>query len=205
MQNTVASAVFDSQAEAQSAVSALRQAGVSESSISVIARHGNKTTTSDGHGDVTDEEHSNLLRGILGGGALGAGLGILALAIPGVGPLAAGGAIAAGVVPEGLAIGAAAGAVGGSLNEALKGHGVSDEDATYYGDRIKGGGVFVSVDGTSTVDQSTAQSILYRSGGHSSTQTKSTGSIGSDDPIGSSNSTHETITSSGTTSGTTTY
>ena len=36
---------------------------------------------------MTDDDHRNLLRGILGGGALGAGLAVAALAIPGVGPL----------------------------------------------------------------------------------------------------------------------
>ncbi len=55
-----------------------------------------------------------MLRGILGGGALGAGLGIAALAIPGVGPLAALGAIAASAVPEAMAIGAVAGAAVGT-------------------------------------------------------------------------------------------
>ena len=109
MHHTIASAVFDSQEEAQRAVSALREAGVADGSLSIIARHGNRTTTTSGDGDVTDDDHRNLLRGILGGGALGAGLAIAALAIPGVGPLAAAGAIAASAVPEAAVIGAVAG------------------------------------------------------------------------------------------------
>lgn len=40
-------------------------------------------------------------------------LGVAALAIPGVGPLAAAGAIAASAVPEAIGIGAALGAIGG--------------------------------------------------------------------------------------------
>ena len=163
-----ASAVFDSQDEAQRAISALRQAGISDSSISVIAKHGNRTTTTSGDGEVTDDDHRNLLRGILGGGALGAGLGVAALAIPGVGPLAAAGAIAASVVPEAIGIGAAVGALGGTLNESLKKHGVSDEDADYYGERIQGGGVFVSVDDTSSADRGQIENLLHRYGGHSS-------------------------------------
>jgi hypothetical protein len=168
MTNRTVSAVFDSQEEAQRAVSALRDAGVSDSSLSVIARHNGRTTTTSGDGEVTDDDHRNLLRGILGG------LGVAALAIPGVGPLAAAGAIAASVVPEAIGIGAAAGAALGTLNESLKKHGVSDEDATYYGDRIKNGGVFVSVDGNSGLDPDTAQEALYRCGGHSSTRAKLT-------------------------------
>jgi hypothetical protein len=167
-----ASAVFDSHDEAQRAVSALRQAGVADSSVSVIAKHGRTTTTTSGDGEITDEDHGNLLRGILGGGALGAGLGVAALAIPGVGPLAAAGAIAASAVPEAVGIGAAVGAITGTLNETLKKHGVSDEDAEYYGERIKGGGVFVSVDDSAHIERSQAENILHRYGGHSSTMTR---------------------------------
>src|SRR3712207_9103652 len=47
---------------------------------------------------------------------------------PGVGPLAAAGAIAASAVPEGAAIGAALGATAGGLSGLLSRHGVSDED-----------------------------------------------------------------------------
>jgi len=166
------SAVFDSQDEAQRAISALRDAGVPDNSLSVVARHADR-----GEGDeVTDDDHTSLLRGILGGGALGAGLGIAALAIPGVGPLAAVGAIAASAAPAALGIGAAAGAAAGTLNESLKGHGVSDEDADYYSDHIGRGGVFVSVDGNSGIDADMAQEVLYRHGGHSSTRSRATNS-----------------------------
>lgn len=172
MQHTLATAVFDTQEEAQRAIYALREAGASDSSLSVIVRHGNRTTTTSGDGELTDDDHRNLLRGILGGGALGAGLGIAALAIPGVGPLAAAGAIAASLAPEAALIGGAAGAALGTLNESLKKHGVSDEDIEYYGERIKGGGVFVSVASDSGIEPETARQILYRYGGHNSAQPK---------------------------------
>lgn len=170
-QTGVASAIFDDQQEAQQAVAALRQIGVRDSDLSVIAQSKGTMTTREGGGEITDEEHTSYLRGILGGGALGAGLGVAALAIPGVGPLAAIGAIAATVVPEAMAIGAVAGAAAGTFNEALKEHGVSDDDATYYGDRMKHGGVLVTVN-SSNVDQSQAQDILYQHGGHSSSRAR---------------------------------
>ncbi len=181
MANLRASAVFDSQNEAQQAVAALREAGVSDSSLSVIARHGNKTTTTSGDGEVTDDDHRNLLRGVLGGGALGAGLGIAALAIPGVGPLAAAGAIAASAAPEAGVIGALAGAAMGTLNESLKKHGVAGDDVEYYGEQIKGGGVFVSVNDTASIDDNTAQQILYRYGGHNTLQPRAGGSVRTED------------------------
>ena len=57
MSTLLASAVFDSHEEAQRAVTALREAGVPDSSLSVIARHGNKTTTTAGDGEVTQSTH----------------------------------------------------------------------------------------------------------------------------------------------------
>ncbi len=170
MNPTVTSAIFDNHAEAERAVSALRNAGIDDSAVSVVAHHGGTTTTSNADGEITDEQHRNVLRGILGGGALGAGLGVAALAIPGVGPLAAAGAIAASAVPEAVGIGAAVGALGGTLNETLTKHGVSKEDADYYSGRMKEGGVIVTV--ANSADTDTASEILYRYGGHSSTREK---------------------------------
>ncbi|RYE01908.1 MAG: hypothetical protein EOP50_01180 [Sphingobacteriales bacterium] len=163
----VVSAVFDSDEEARAAISALRSAGISDASLSLITQRRGTTTTSNVEGDVVDEEHSNWLRGILGGGALGAGLGIAALAIPGVGPLVAAGAIAAAAVPEALAIGAVAGAALGMGNEALKNHGVSEEDVAYYGNTLKkDGGVLVTVHPHGEASKETIQQILHAHGGH---------------------------------------
>jgi hypothetical protein len=87
--------------------------------------------------------------------------------------LAAAGAIAASAVPAALGIGAAAGAAAGTLNEVLHKHGVSEEDAAYYNDRISNGGVFVSVDATEAgISSETAEDILYRCGGHSSSRAR---------------------------------
>lgn len=168
-----ASAIFDSHAEAERAVSELRTAGVSDADLSVIAHHGGTTTATSGDGEITDEHHRNVLRGILGGGALGAGLGVAALAIPGVGPLVAAGAIAATAVPEAIAIGAGIGALTGTLNEVLTKHGIDDDDAKYYGGRLKDGGVIVTVSGTA-VDAERAREVLYRNGGHNSSRSSAT-------------------------------
>ncbi|UZK64803.1 hypothetical protein [Sphingomonas sp. M1-B02] len=169
----VISAIFDSNDEAQQAVSQLRELGVTDADLSLIAQSKGTMTTREGGGEITDEEHTNILRGILGGGALGAGLGVAALAIPGVGPLAALGAIAASVAPEAMAIGAVAGAAAGTFNESLKKHGVGDDDAAYYGDRLKGGGVLVTAR-VGGADRDQAQEVLYRNGGHSASRARTT-------------------------------
>ncbi|KAB7646468.1 hypothetical protein [Polymorphobacter fuscus] len=171
MSQFVASAVFDNESEADLAVRDLRNAGVPDSALSIIAQHEGKTTTTDGTGEV--EGDGSVIRGLLGGGALGAGLAVAALAIPGVGPLAAAGAIAAYATPGAMAAGAALGAVAGGLNEGLQKHGVSSDDATYYDERIGGGGTLVAVDETATgVSADQVREILYRNGGHSSAQSR---------------------------------
>lgn len=168
---TKASAIFDTHAEAERAVSELRSMGLNDSDLSVIAHHGGTTTARSGDGEITDEHHRNVLRGILGGGALGAGIGVAALAIPGVGPLAAAGAIAAAAVPEAIGVGAVLGAIGGTLNETLTKHGISEDDATYYNDRLKDGAVVVTVEETG-VDTASVRDILYRNGGHNASQAR---------------------------------
>jgi hypothetical protein len=55
MNQGVASAVFDSQSEADRAVSELRSAGASDKSISIIAQHGGKNTSTDGAGEKTGD------------------------------------------------------------------------------------------------------------------------------------------------------
>lgn len=179
MNQNIVSAVFDSQSEAETAVRELRQAGVSDSALSVIARHeGAQGDYGGANTHEAKEKGEGLLKGALAGGGVGALLGIAALAIPGVGPLAAAGAIAASAVPEAAAIGAGAGALAGGLSGLLKKHGVSDDDAGYYEERIHGGGVFVSVDTSAGgIDRERAQDILYRYGGHSSSRSRATAAI----------------------------
>ena len=174
MNQTIVSAVFDNHSEAEKAVRELRQAGVKDEALSVIARRDS------GGGDYggantheAKDKGEGLIKGALAGGGVGALLGIAALAIPGVGPLAAAGAIAASAVPEAAAIGAGAGALAGGLSGLLTKHGVSKEDADYYKGRINEGGVFVSVDtGQAGIDGPAAQDILYRYGGHSASRSK---------------------------------
>lgn len=169
MNDRIVSAVFDSREEAERAISELRSAGVNESALSVIGRHGEEH----GDGDEDGANKSGAVKGALAGAGLGGLLGVAALAIPGVGPLAAAGAIAASAVPEAAAIGAAVGATTGGLSGLLTKHGVSDDDARYYEDRINHGGIFVSVNTDDAgVSSETAREILYSHGGHSANRAR---------------------------------
>ena len=173
MSERIASAVFDSRQEAERALMELRAAGYPDASISIIG----KSESGDGSG-MTDDDGANTsgaVKGAIGGAVGGTILGIAALAIPGVGPLAAAGAIAASAVPEAAAIGAAVGAAAGGISGLLSKEGVEDDDAEYYVSRINDGGYFVGVHadraGTSIEE---AREILYRNGGHSAKRARET-------------------------------
>lgn len=173
MSERIVSAVFDSRDEAERALTELRSAGIDEDSISIIGRHGEQSDTSAGIDDDGDagETVGDTAKGAIGGAVAGGLLGVAALAIPGVGPLAAAGAIASTAIPGAAAIGAGAGAVAGGLTGLLSDHGVSDEDARYYEDRINQGGYFLSVDTDDAgVDGERAQEILFRNGGHNASR-----------------------------------
>lgn len=169
MNESLVSAVFDSQSEAERAVTQIRAAGVSDSAISVIAQHDGKNTTTDGSGAEAATD-------VVGKTALGAGagtlLGIAALAIPGVGPLVAAGAIAAAAVPGAALTGAAIGAAAGGLSGLLTDHGVDSDDADYYESQVNNGGVFVSVDTRdANVSAQSVREMLMSAGGRGRSQT----------------------------------
>lgn len=175
MSQRIVSAMFDSHDEAERAVMELRRAGVRDAALSIVAQHDGKTTETHGDGTHAKEHGGSLIRGLLGGGAMGAGLGVVALAIPGVGPLAAAGAIAASAVPEAMALGAAVGATAAGASEVLTKHGVSEEDVKYHTEHLSRGGVFVSVDTHDAgISASEAEAILHQAGGHSSSRARST-------------------------------
>lgn len=179
MSDRIVSAVFDSREQAERALSELRSAGIDDDAISIVGRHesgdGSGMTDND-DGDGVNE--SGAVKGAIGGAIGGGLLGLAALAIPGVGPLAAAGAIAASAAPEAAAIGAGVGATAGGLSGMLTGHGVSDEDAAYYEEHINNGGYFVSVESDDgDVPNESAREILFRNGGHSASRQRTTATI----------------------------
>ena len=192
MAGTIASAVFDSQSQAQAAIAELRSAGVSDSAISIIGRdEGGKTSETSGSGESHSDEPGSFIAKAAAGSGIGALLGVAALAIPGVGPLVAAGAIAEAAVGGAALTGTAIGAAAGGLSDLLGKHGVDDEDRDYYSGRINDGGIFVSVTDSSGVDRSRVQEILHRAGGHnaSSSRGMAAGGTQSSSSMNSSSST----------------
>jgi hypothetical protein len=150
--------------QAEKVVAGLKEEGVPEAAISMLWRteHFGEGAESDGMG------HSKLsvAAATAGGGIAGAlfGIGVLAM-IPGVGPIAAAGAVAA-AFPSFAAVSAAIGATGGAMARMLTDHDVDSRDANYFEAQIRRGRVFVSVDtrlaeGTGDI----ARRVLIREGG----------------------------------------
>ena len=86
-----ASALFPTYSHAGNALSALHSLGIPNSALSVLVPER-------GSADVPEASGEASLRDLLGRGALGAGLGVAALALPGVGPLVAAGRFAAALL-----------------------------------------------------------------------------------------------------------
>jgi uncharacterized protein (TIGR02271 family) len=133
--------VFRAPEQARDAIEALKDAGFSPDAISILSpdrRAGRElaeeTGTHAGEGAATGAVTGGILGG-LGGWLVGIG----ALAIPGVGPFIAAGALATAL--GGAAIGAGVGAIAG----ALVGLGVPKEEAEYYEGEVKSGRTLVTV------------------------------------------------------------
>ena len=173
MSDRIASAVFDSREHAEMALDELRSAGFSDDSISIVGRHESGDGSGMNEDGDDDVNKSGAVKGAIGGAAAGGLLGLAALAIPGVGPLAAAGAIAASAVPEAAAIGAGVGATAGGLSGLFAKHGVSDDDARYFEEHVNQGGYWVGVHADkSDVPLDRAWEILHRHGGHSATHSR---------------------------------
>lgn len=159
---------FSHRRDAEAAITELRDAGFPLSQVSLIAKDtsGHHVSTNVpgnvGTGNKADEgaKAGAATGGVLGGlGGLLVGLG--ALAIPGVGPVIAGGAAATALATAvtGGVIGAAAGGITGGL----VGLGIPEDRARVYSDRFQRGDYLVIVDGTEA-EIHQAEAILKRRG-----------------------------------------
>lgn len=154
-------AVYDDFKKAHNVVQALEQSGFDRADISVIAndasgayadyvRKGEAVAAIDD--DVTAGEGASF--GALIGALTGIVVGLGALAIPGIGPVVAGGPIIAALASGTL--GAAAGAMTGGIVAALVDLGVDEGDAGMYAEGIRRGGTMVAVKARDDVAESAA-------------------------------------------------
>jgi surface antigen len=165
--STVA-AIFQDRTQAERAIDALRAAGFAGDQIGVALRDRRET------GELVEETGTNAVEGAvsgaLGGGLLGGVAGFLvglisALAIPGIGPIVAGGALASALGAAGgtAVAGAGIGAAAGGLVGALSGMGIPEEEARHLETGFRAGGVLVTVSAGHRASE--ALGLLERHGG----------------------------------------
>lgn len=159
-------ALYDNLAAAQNAVNDLQSAGFDRGKIGLAVSESRRNLSPNAtegfvkNDDVSGEEGAGF--GALVGGLTGAAAGLLAITIPGIGPVLAAGPLAAALGSlTGAALGTVAGAVTGGIIASLVDLGVSEEYAEYYAESMRRGSALVTV----TVEESemdTATNILQR-------------------------------------------
>lgn len=146
---------FDTTAQAESASTALINAGVTRDDISVIANNEAgtyapaTTTTADGTTVTGHAVGHDAKVGAEWGAGIGLLVGLSGLAIPGLGWIAAAGWFG------GMILGAGTGAIIGGLVGALTHIGVPHEDAVHYTEAVKRGSVLLAV----RADDASAQRV----------------------------------------------
>jgi len=141
--------LYSDVASAERGVRRFRDAGYAGERIGIVSRD---TAAKDVAEDAGAKAVGGAATGAVAGGVLGGLTGLLvgigALAIPGIGPVVAGGVLASafglggGTAVAGAGIGAAAGGLIGGLT----GLGFSHDEATYYDEGVRGGRTLVTVD-----------------------------------------------------------
>jgi hypothetical protein len=150
-------ALFDDVAGAEAGAHAVHSVGVSRDDLSIVVtshqEEGVLARRLDGSPgvDIEDSRPAAML-GELGGRILAA----IAVVMPGIGPIVAGGPLAA-------ALGEAAGHLAGGVAQVLEHAGVSPEKAEHIARRIESGDVLLGVHAT-TVDAGMIHEALVRNG-----------------------------------------
>jgi hypothetical protein len=159
--------LFPDRDRAEQAIAALQAAGFAGDQIGVALRErtAQGVLLEETDTQVAEEAAST---GALGGGLLGGLTGLLiglgALAIPGLGPVVAGGVLATafGVAGGTAVAGAGIGAAAGGLLGALAGLGIPEPEARYFETGFRAGQVLVTVEAGARVLE--AMAILDRHG-----------------------------------------
>jgi hypothetical protein len=155
--------IYPDRVSFEAGLEALRAAGFRSSDVSAVLPERDHTAK-----DLAHEIHSKAPEGIATGAGAGAAIGgvvgwligIGALAIPGIGILAAAGPIVAALAGAGAA-GATGGLIGG-----LIGAGMPEIEAKRYAGRVREGGYLVSVHCDDGEWASRAKEVLQTTGAH---------------------------------------
>jgi hypothetical protein len=151
--------LMDNLGDAQAVVRELVESGIARDDIGFMA---NQKHQLPGTADLNESEGSSPLAGAGAGAALGgmAGLAIALapLAIPGLGPILAAGPIAAALAGAGI------GALAGGLIGSLTNLGVPEEEAHYYAEAVRRGGIVITIAADKAAQTRIAVAIMRRHG-----------------------------------------
>ncbi|MCT2559375.1 hypothetical protein N0B51_10335 [Tsuneonella sp. YG55] len=143
-QRSELTAVFDGPIPAEEAYRELMEVGVRQDAISLLWRAGQFLESN--HGHPPGHSRLSVATASTAAGLAGAIFGIVLLAVPGLGLVAASGAIAANALGTMGAVGGALGASGGGIARMLTDLDVDDREIPYFAMRIAHGKIFLSVD-----------------------------------------------------------
>ena len=150
---------FRTRTEGERATDALNGAGFSGDEVSYVAgdTRGHQTPrVGPALQDAGTESEAG--QDAFVGGAIGLAAGVIALAIPGIGPILAAGPLAAAI--GGMTAGVAAGGTIGLLKD----HGISEEKLDFYAEGVRRGGALVLVHGVDGDREKSARKILDDAG-----------------------------------------
>ena len=140
----IAGALFDHWADADAAAVDLKDAGVPETALSMVWR---TSTILDPAYTYVEGHSAPSVAGIMAGAGMGGALlGVAVLLIPGIGGVAAAGAILASAGPSVAAVSGVIGATGGAIAKMLTDHDVDGPSVAFFQTEIQRGKAFLSID-----------------------------------------------------------
>jgi len=148
--------IYSSRSNAESSISAFRDAGFSNADISVLVPETASQPSTEASTKAPEGAAVGLGSGAAVGGTLGWLVGVGALAIPGIGPVIAAGPIVTTLA--GIGVGCAFGGFAGSL----VGVGISEDAAKRYEGQLLKGGTFIAVHCESSEEVARAKEIMER-------------------------------------------
>ena len=162
---TTVAGLFDQYEDADRAIRALYNYGVTTNEINVVTRAETLQGRSDYPVTESPERASVLSTAAVGGAATGGLIGLVAgvaaLLLPGIGPVITVGSVATalGLTAAGAGIGAAAGGLIGALSDL----GLPEEETNVYAEGIKRGGILVTVQ-TEEEERNEVEDLLHEAG-----------------------------------------
>lgn len=149
---------FRTRSEGEAAQQALLSAGFPRDNVSYVAGDSASQDTPTVGPLSSVEGNTELPKDAFLGGAIGLAVGMIAVVIPGIGPLIAAGPIGGAIA--GMSVGAGA----GGLIGLLKDHGVSDEEAQFFADGVAKGGSLITVKAASDDEEKRARDLMKQNG-----------------------------------------